>query len=170
MLITIVLGITTVMIFSNVLFNNPMIQYFVVNVLHRSSVMTGRVEIYNAFLKIMRTDIWLGAGYDNAIIMQNTTLGYLNAQNGILDVITQTGLIGLIPFVYTIYAFLNVGYGYFNNIENQLAAIFLIGFFFCSFGEISFNSYFFFLLALVSGDLSKVVGKRLGLHVSLKTK
>ena len=170
MLITIVLGITIVMIFSNVLFNNPMIQYFVVNVLHRSSVMTGRVEIYNAFLKIMRTDIWFGAGYDNAIVMQNTNLGYLNAQNGILDVITQTGLIGLIPFVYTIYAFLNVGYGYFNNIENQLAAIFLIGFFFCSFGEISFNAYFFFLLALVSGDLSKVVGKRLGLHVSLKTK
>ena len=170
MLITIVLGITAVMIFSNVLFNNPMIQYFVVNVLHRSSVMTGRVEIYNTFLKIMRTDIWLGAGYDNAIVMQNTTLGYLNAQNGILDVITQTGLIGLIPFVYTIYAFLNNGYGYFNNIENQLAAIFLIGFFFCSFGEISFNSYFFFLLALVSGDLSKVAGKRMGVHVSLKTK
>ena len=170
MLITIVLGITAVMIFSNVLFNNPMIQYFVVNVLHRSSVMTGRVEIYNTFLKIMRTDIWLGAGYDNAIVMQNTTLGYLNAQNGILDVITQTGLIGLIPFVYTIYAFLNNGYGYFNNIENQLAANFLIGFFFCSFGEISFNSYFFFLLALVSGDLSKVAGKRMGVHVSLKTK
>ena len=162
MLITIVLGITAVMIFSNVLFNNPMIQYFVVNVLHRSSLMTGRVEIYNTFLKIMRTDIWFGAGYDNAIVMQNTTLGYLNAQNGILDVITQTGLIGLIPFVYTIYAFLNNGYGYFNNIENQLAAIFLIGFFFCSFGEISFNSYFFFLLALVSGDLSKVAGKRMG--------
>ena len=170
MLITIVLGITAVMIFSNVLFNNPMIQYFVVNVLHRSGMMTGRVEIYNTFLKIMRTDIWLGAGYDNTIVMQNTTLGYLNAQNGILDVITQTGLIGLIPFVYTIYAFWNNGYGYFNNIENQLAAIFLIGFFFCSFGEISFNSYFFFLLALVSGDLSKVAGKRMGVHVSLKTK
>ena len=152
------------------LINNPMIQYFVVNVLHRSGMMTGRVEIYNTFLKIMRTDIWLGAGYDNTIVMQNTTLGYLNAQNGILDVITQTGLIGLIPFVYTIYAFWNNGYGYFNNIENQLAAIFLIGFFFCSFGEISFNSYFFFLLALVSGDLSKVAGKRMGVHVSLKTK
>ena len=75
MLITIVLGITAVMIFSNVLFNNPMIQYFVVNVLHRSGMMTGRVEIYNTFLKIMRTDIWLGAGYDNTIVMQNTTLG-----------------------------------------------------------------------------------------------
>lgn len=74
MLITIVLGITAVMIFSNVLFNNPMIQYFVVNVLHRSGMMTGRVEIYNTFLKIMRTDIWLGAGYDNTIVMQNTTL------------------------------------------------------------------------------------------------
>ena len=170
MLITIVLGITTIMVFSNILFNNSMIQYFIVNVLHRSSFMTGRVEIYNAFLKIMRTDIWLGAGYDNTIVTQNTTLGYLNAQNGILDVITQTGLIGLVPFVYTIYAFLNDGYGYFNKIENQLAVIFLMGFFFCSFGEISFNTYFFLLLALVSGDLSKVAGKRVGLRVSLKTK
>lgn len=168
MLIAIVLGITTVMVASTILFDNPAIQYFVTNVLHRSSMMTGRVEIYNTFLKIMKTDIWFGAGYDNTIVTQNTTLGYLNAQNGILDVITQTGLIGLAPFVYTIYAFWNDGYGYFNNIENQLAAIFLMGFFFCSFGEISFNTYFFFLLALVSGDLSKVAGKRTGLRVSLK--
>lgn len=170
MLMVIVLGITTIMVFSNVLFNSPMIQYFVVNVLHRSSLMTGRVEIYNVFLKIMRTNIWLGVGYDNTIVMQNTTLGYLNAQNGILDVITQTGLIGLAPFVYTIYAFLSNGYTYFNNIENQLAAIFLMGFFFCSFGEISFNAYFFFVLALVSGDLSKVAGKTIGLRVILNSK
>lgn len=170
MLIVIVLGITTIMVFSNILFNNPMIQYFVVNVLHRSNLMTGRVEIYNAFLTIMKSDIWLGAGYDNTIVMQNTRLGYLNAQNGILDVITQTGLIGLIPFVYTIYAFWNYGYAYFSNIENQLAAIFLMGFFFCSFGEISFNTYFFFLLALVSGDLSNVVGRAMGLRVTLNTK
>lgn len=170
MLIIIVLGITTIMVFSNALFNNPMIQYFVINVLHRSSMMTGRVEIYNVFLKIMSSDIWLGAGYDNTIVMQNTTLGYLNAQNGILDVITQTGLIGLIPFVYTIYAFWHCGYAYFSNIENRLAAIFLMGFFFCSFGEISFNEYFFFLLALVSGDLSKVAGKTLGLRVTLNKK
>ena len=97
MLITIVLGITAVMIFSNVLFNNPMIQYFVVNVLHRSGMMTGRVEIYNTFLKIMRTDIWLGAGYDNTIVMQNTTAVFeamanklpiiaLN-QNGVKDIV-----------------------------------------------------------------------------------
>ena len=58
-----------------------------------------------------------------------------------------------------IYAFWKEGYVYFNNIENQLAAIFLMGFFFCSFGEISFNSYFFLLLVLVSGDLSKVTRK-----------
>lgn len=170
MLVTMVLGITAVMVVSNVLFNNPMIQYFINNVLHRSSMMTGRVEIYNAFLKIMKTDIWLGVGYDNTIVTQNTTLGYLNAQNGILDVITQTGLVGLVPFVYAIYAFLNNGYGYLNNIENQFAIIFLMGFFFCSFGEISFNTYFFLLLALVSGDLSKVAGKRMGVRVSLKTK
>ena len=59
-------------------------------------MMTGRVEIYSSFLKIMKSDIWLGQGYDNSIVMRNTTLGYLNAQNGILDVITQTGLIGLL--------------------------------------------------------------------------
>ena len=159
MLIAIVLGVTGIMVFSNVLFNNQLIQYFITKVLHRSSMMTGRVEIYSSFLKIMKSDIWLGQGYDNSIVMRNTTLGYLNAQNGILDVITQTGLIGLVPFVFMIYAFWKEGYVYFNNIENQLAAIFLMGFFFCSFGEISFNSYFFLLLVLVSGDLSKVTRK-----------
>lgn len=159
MLIAIVLGVTGIMVFSNVLFNNQLIQYFTTKVLHRSSMMTGRVEIYSSFLKIMKSDIWLGQGYDNSIVMRNTTLGYLNAQNGILDVITQTGLIGLVPFVFMLYAFWKEGYVYFNNIENQLAAIFLMGFFFCSFGEISFNSYFFLLLVLVSGDLSKVTRK-----------
>ena len=159
MLIAIVLGVTGIMVFSNVLFNNQLIQYFITKVLHRSSMMTGRVEIYSSFLKIMKSDIWLGQGYDNSIVMRNTTLGYLNAQNGILDVITQTGLIGLVPFIFMLYVFWKEGCVYFNNIENQLAAIFLMGFFFCSFGEISFNSYFFLLLVLVSGDLSKVTRK-----------
>lgn len=160
MLITIVLVITCIMIFSNVLFNNSFVQYFVTNVLHRSSMMTGRVEIYSSFLKIMRSDIWLGQGYDNSIIMRNTRLGYLNAQNGILDVITQTGLIGLIPYIFMLYSFWKDGSTYFNNIENQLVAVFLMGFFFCSFAEISFNSYFFLLIALISGDLSSITKKK----------
>lgn len=160
MLITIVLVITCIMVFSNVLFNNAFVQYFVTNVLHRSSMMTGRVEIYGSFLKIMRSDIWLGQGYDNSIIMRNTKLGYLNAQNGILNVITQTGLIGLIPYIFMLYSFWKEGNAYFNNIENQLIAIFLMGFFFCSFAEISFNSYFFLLIALISGDLSSITKKK----------
>lgn len=159
MLIGIVLGVTGVMVFSNILFNNSLIQYFITKVLHRSSMMTGRVEIYSSFFQIMKSDIWFGQGYDNSIVTRNTTLGYLNAQNGLLDIITQTGVIGLIPFVFMLYAFLREGSVYLNNIENQLAVIFLMGFFFCSFGEISFNSYFFLLLVLVSGDLSKVSRK-----------
>lgn len=160
MLIAIVLGITITMVISNTLFNSTMIQYFVKNVLHRSSTMTGRIEIYGSFFEIMRRDFWLGAGFDNSIIMRNTTLGYLNAQNGILDVITQTGIIGLVPFIITIYGFWKEGIEHFDKIENQLVAIFLLGFFFCSFGEISFNSYFFLLLVLISGDLSKVTRKK----------
>lgn len=149
MLISTVIGVTLCMILSNFIFSNSVFLTFITKFLHRSTLMTGRVEIYQNFLNIVSDYKWFGAGYDNAIIIQSTTMGYLNVQNGVLDIITKTGFVGLILFVIVIYRIWSKGYKFFVDAENNFIEIFALGFFFCSMAEISFNYYFYIIMAFI---------------------
>lgn len=160
MLVAGVLGITLLMVLTNVIFKNNIVQQFVTNVLNRSSLLTGRVDIYQNFLQIIEGNIWFGAGYSNTVVSDNTVKGYLNAQNGLLDIVTQTGVIGLLIFIAMIYKFWKIGYTYFNLVENKIVIIFVLGFFFCSFAEVSFNYYFFLLFVLLIGNNSSAISNK----------
>lgn len=156
-LITTVIGITLGIVLTDIIFNNSIIVTFITEVLHRSSLMTGRVEIYENFLNIISDYKWFGAGYDNTIITEGTTRGYLNAQNGILDIITKTGVLGLTLFIMTIYNIWNKGYKLFSTTENNFVEIFVLGFFFCAMVEISFNYYFYLLMAFIPINIESLI-------------
>lgn len=149
------IGIVIIMTSSNIFFENQYIQYVITEVLHRSSLMTGRVDIYTNFTEIIKGHWIIGAGYDNTLVKDATLKGYLNAQNGILNTITQTGLIGATIFLITVYQFLKEGKKYLKQSENTIIFIFLLGLFICSIVEISFNYYFLILLSLFSNNLSE---------------
>lgn len=166
MIILILLGMAGIMILSNIIFENSIIKYLVTNVLHRTTLLTGRVEIYHNFQQIIQNYKWLGAGYGNSIVMDNTVQGYVNAQNGVLDIVTKSGLIGLVIFMTVLYVFWKEGTLYLKKMENILVAVFVIGFFICSFVEISFNYYFFILLALMGGDVSLIADKKSLINIS----
>ena len=148
--------IAIVLLFSKAIFNNSFVQFVVVNILHRDLTFTGRIDIYQAFLQIIWKYKWIGAGFNNTIIKDNTERGYFNAQNGLLDVATKTGIIGTVIFLTLIYFAWRKASKYFKNSHNQILAVMVLGFFTCAIVEISFNYYFFILLFLLQGDIRRM--------------
>lgn len=148
--------IAIALLFSKGIFNNSFVQFVVVNILHRDLTFTGRIDIYQAFLQIIWKYRWIGAGFNNTIIKDNTERGYFNAQNGLLDVATKTGIIGTVIFLVLIYFAWRKASKYFKNSHNKILAVMVLGFFTCAIVEISFNYYFFILLFLLQGDIRRM--------------
>lgn len=149
-----ILVITFFMTQSTYIFNIPIVQKFIVNVLHRSTLLTGRVDIYGSFMDIMKNNLIFGVGYASDIIKENTVRGYLNAQNGTLDIIVQSGFFGLLIFYLWLYKTLATNFTYnARNIIKKYVWIFLIGMFVCSIVEISYN-YFFFLIVFIFSNIT----------------
>lgn len=95
-----VLMINFLMFGSYSLLTNPYLLDFVQNVLGKSGNFTGRTQIWAIiFEQIMKKPI-LGYGYYNDVI--NNLLGYGNPQNGILKCLLDTGILGLIAYVFMV--------------------------------------------------------------------
>lgn len=148
--------IITFLMMTDFVLNSKFIQYIVVDVLQKTANLTGRLEIYRQFASIISGYLLFGAGYENSIVSIQTNVGYFNAQNGILEIMTQTGIVGTAIFIFIVFNALKKGKKYIRSRENRIAAIFLLGMFVCSFVEISFNYYFYIILCLFSMDLSAV--------------
>lgn len=151
-----IIGITFVLITTDFILNANIIQNIIVNVFKKTSDLTGRMDIYASFSEIISGYFWFGAGYSNSIVAQRTTRGYLNAQNGLLDVMTQTGIVGVIFILIIILLAWRKGYNYIENYENQMTVVFLLGFIVCSSVEPVFNNYFYLLLSLFTTNLAQL--------------
>ena len=84
----------------------PAVKTFLEDVLGRSSTLTGRINIFELFVRRME-DNWLwGYGFGNGNYIAQAIFGYANAQNAILDWIMQAGvlatggLLGLILMIF----------------------------------------------------------------------
>lgn len=99
-------------------------------------------------LCLIKQDLLFGKGYNNTLI--SSSLGYLNAQNGFLDVITKCGLLGLTFFVIILVVAVFESHKS-EKEDSILQAIWPIFFAFiiASLVEISFNMYFFFIVAIM---------------------
>ena len=71
----------------------PGVKAFLEEVLGRSSTLTGRTDIFEAFALEMKGNWLWGYGFGNEYIIAKTIFGYANAQNAILDWILQTGVL-----------------------------------------------------------------------------
>lgn len=136
--------------FSNILSWEP-IQYFIVDILHRDSTLTGRMQVYSYIYSIISQKKWWGYGYGTNIVLK-TSKWYANAQNALWDFIICYGSITAIFFI--IYMMLSVC-RYFksslNNIKKTNWIIFsmLYVYIFIGIGEITYNKQFFFFIALL---------------------
>lgn len=84
----------------------PPVQAFLEDVLGRTTTLTGRINIFEFFVKEM-DGYWLwGYGYGNSSAIAHAIFGYANAQNAILDWIMQAGvlvtgtLVGMILLIF----------------------------------------------------------------------
>lgn len=82
-------------------FNSPIVQDFMVNVLGKSPNMTGREKLYAITLDLVKDKPVFGYGYLTDIYREK--VGYGNAQNGLFHIITQAGVSGTIAYFSGLY-------------------------------------------------------------------
>ncbi len=86
------------------LMTNVHVQYFIQNVLGKSSTLNGRSQIWAIIFEFIRKKVWIGYGYYNGVIEKY--LGYGNPQNGVLKILLDTGILGLLLYVALLFIML----------------------------------------------------------------
>lgn len=129
--------------------NIDWINRFVFEYLDKSYTVYGRLEIYGVYLKdIIMDKLWIGYGYSNTYIKDLTGV-YSNAQNGLLEITVNFGLIGTAALLFTVI-------GCYRNSQKNLRTFYLslvvIGMVIASFFEISLNWFFFLGIFLINAN------------------
>lgn len=84
------------------LFINPFIANFVSDVMGKSTTWLGRLRIYEVVMDIILKSPVIGHGYFNNAVSNAVSFNG-NAQNGILKILVDSGVVGLIGYAGSIY-------------------------------------------------------------------
>lgn len=76
---------------------------FIVNILGKSTTLTGRTYIWDFVLGIIPKSLLVGYGRNDIILEESIIGGVTEAHNGFLEIILCTGLIGIIIFILILY-------------------------------------------------------------------
>lgn len=102
-IMVIVIILMNILIFGSYnLFMNPVFLEIVTNVFGKSYTWTGRLIIYEILFEIIIKKPFIGYGYYNSIVALAVSFSG-NAQNGLLKVIIDSGIIGAIGFLSIFY-------------------------------------------------------------------
>lgn len=84
-----------------VLANNSIIQFFVVNVLHKSITLSYRTYIWNWCLKMFMNKPFFGCGYlTSASYLLSNVKGATNAHNMVLSILVTVGIVGMLVYIF----------------------------------------------------------------------
>lgn len=141
-------GLSFLLVTTNVILGNAFFQQIFMDLSHTNKILTGRVEMYHIALAAVYNRPILGYGINSTIVSDTLTWG--NAQNGLLKMMLDYGLIGTISFLIVCWnAFSHKEY----DSEDALSAYSIIAFLyamaFCSMVEINISGYFFMALAIL---------------------
>lgn len=127
----------------------PVVQDFVVNVLQEDLTLTGRLGIYQNIQKAFYENPLLGFGYGNSAVISMMYTGAYDAQNGLVDMFIQVGVLGCVSFLLFMY------FVYPNDKRLDVNTYPIIVFVFMilaiSMVEIPFNSKFLFFSMFLLG-------------------
>ena len=133
--------INFLMLGSTSLLTNPYIESFISNVLGKSYTWIGRLRIYAIIFDVIKVHPWIGYGYFSNIVEEILRFG--NAQNGVLKIIVDSGILGLIGYVLLVYCSMM------KNEDSYKGKWALTVFVYCmiiaSIAEINLTDYLFFL-------------------------
>lgn len=106
------------------LLSNQFVSGFISGVLGKSSTWLGRLRIYSVIFELISNKLWLGYGFYSNIVQE--MVGFGNAQNGVLKILIDSGIIGLISYLYLLFLYTK------TNKDNCLFIWPLTSFVYCS--------------------------------------
>lgn len=114
--------------------------------INETATMNARVRIYEILMSIITQKYWLGYGYNTLIVKERL---YSNAQNGMLHIIVQFGMLGAATLVLLCYIATRNRYKRNKDVvewcEFWLFALIVAGII-----EITFGVFFYVFLALIN--------------------
>ena len=146
----------------NTVLANKNVQHIIVDILHKSSNITGRKVVFvNLIGNVIKKRPWFGYGYGNSAVHQLINENIDNAQNGLMEQIVNYGVIGGILFCIMI--FMSMPSAYKGNKQNALyTALYVM--IICSIVEISYNFIFYFIIILIANfndNSNRVYGNKI---------
>ena len=138
------------LILFNEILSLNIVQFFLVNILHRDATLTGRLEIYPYIFRALSSHQWLGYGYGTSIIKDISTW-YANAQNAFWDFVIRYGIITMATLIFLLlliihkYHKVQLKIGYNKTLCLLLSIIYV--YMFMGMVEIVYNKHFFFYMA-----------------------
>lgn len=130
---------------------NPLVEYIVVDLLHRDVTLTSRTIIYSRAMDLLPGNLLWGFGYGSAYELGSELGGFSNTQNAILNWIWQCG----IPTTIIMIVFITLIFHY--SIKNSevnraiIMPVFCLAYVFVILGaiEVTFDSIFFGVLSVL---------------------
>ncbi len=131
---------------SNILIENKFFNYIIVNYFHRSSDLTGRIEMFELTISAIKNKLVLGYGINSTFVQDILSWG--NAQNGLLKMMLDFGCLGTLGFFILCYNSIKKC----NKNFSKFFMIFLCSMLVCSTVEINISGIFYLALAIVNAS------------------
>lgn len=131
----------------NIIEQLPIVQTFIVDILHKDLTLTGRYKIYAMLPNLIGKNLLLGYGYNSDIFAD--LIGYGNAQNGILQYAIDCGVTGVAAFILTWITSIKKVQHSLQNTWPLVCTVY--GFIICSLVEVCFKFNFILILAVAAG-------------------
>ncbi len=142
------IGLNAVFLLSDFILNNTAFESFFMARSHTSTILSGRVLMYQISMDaIVQSPIWgYGINYD---IVQKT-LSFGNPQNGILKLLLDYGIVGTVLFCIVLFTtFKNSRFSQYKDLK-EAYIIFVYGMLLCSLVEINLAAIFILACAALN--------------------
>ncbi|HBI61974.1 MAG TPA: hypothetical protein DDY31_12315 [Lachnospiraceae bacterium] len=137
-------ALSATILFWDYILSIDFIKNTIVNLLHRSLSLTGRLGIYRILYGLFQQRPLVGWGYESNIVAQEL---YGNAQNGIVHLAIQYGVIGVLCFTFLIFMIMKRSDESYRERMVMVAAMY--SFFVMATVEIVFSNIFFVVMAVL---------------------
>lgn len=99
-MVLILVGLNVLVFGSAQIFSSDWAVFIITQVFHKTAHLTGRLTIYQNLFAIIKGSPWIGYGHFSSIVddLLGQGLGTLNAQNGIMKIWIDAGIIGVIAY------------------------------------------------------------------------
>ena len=114
--------------------------------LNETATMNARVRIYEILMDIITKKYWIGYGYNTLIVKERL---YSNAQNGLLHIIVQFGILGAVALVFLCFMATRNRYKR-NKDVVEWCELWLFSLIVAGIIEITFGVFFYVFLAFIN--------------------